>query len=393
MKKLNKLLLAVVMMVTAFGAWGQEFSIGDLTYKVIDTTNKMVEVSNVTSEGKTKSSITIPGRVTYSGTDYLVYRVGSLAFQNHTNLTSVTMLMGMHILFENSFQGCTNLATVYLPSTIAGIRSTAFSGCSKLKTVYYNGFNFPTLGVGFPSNSGMTLYISNASKRSPSEYKSQSGWSVFSTVSYSDACYDIYMRDGGLYSVGYSDNDGPSTVRKATLVGYNTSGYDTQSGTVYKPSSASYYVTNYIPFSIDTIGTDAFHGQTSLKTIDLTNATNVKYIGTQSANYGVQNVTRLVLPKSNFNFNTATFINFASLTAFELASGSSSFAIYDGCLYNYSKSTLWRVPPAKSGGVGYPNTLSRVWSFSHGKCTQITSAYLPYGVKTVESNAFNGCSA
>ena len=32
MKKLNKLLLAVVMMVTAFGAWGQEFSIGDLTY-------------------------------------------------------------------------------------------------------------------------------------------------------------------------------------------------------------------------------------------------------------------------------------------------------------------------------------------------------------------------
>ncbi|MBO5540988.1 MAG: leucine-rich repeat protein [Muribaculaceae bacterium] len=393
MKKLNKLLLAVVMMVTAFAVSAQEFSIGDLTYKVIDTSSKFVEVSNVTSTGKTKSYIEIPGIVTYSGTNYRVYRIASLAFQNHTSLTSVRMLMGMDIIFANAFQGCTNLTTVYLPSTLAGIRSNAFNGCTKLKTVYYNGFNFPNLGVSFPSNSGMTLYIPNASKRTPSEYKSQSGWNVFSTVSYSDACYDVYMVDGGLYSVGYYDNDGPSTVRKATLVGYNVNGNNTQSGTVYKPSASTYYPTGYVPFSIDTIGSNAFRNQTSLKTIDLTNATNLKFIDQQNTNTGVQNVTKLVLPPSNFSFNTATFINFASLTAFELASGSSSFAIYDGCLYNYSQSTLWRVPPAKTGAVGYPNTLSRVWSFSHGKCTKITDAYLPYGVKTVESNAFNGCSA
>ena len=393
MKKLNKLLLAVVMMVTAFAVSAQEFSIGDLTYKVIDTSSKFVEVSNVTSTGKTKSYIEIPGIVTYSGTNYRVYRIASLAFQNHTTLTSVRMLMGMDIIFANAFQGCTNLTTVYLPSTLAGIRSNAFNGCTKLKTVYYNGFNFPNLGVSFPSNSGMTLYIPNASKRTPSEYKSQAGWNVFSTVSYSDACYDVYMVDGGLYSVGYYDNDGPSTVRKATLVGYNVNGNNTQSGTVYKPSASTYYPTGYVPFSIDTIGSNAFRNQTSLKTIDLTNATNLKFIDQQNTNTGVQNVTKLVLPPSNFNFNTATFINFASLTAFELASGSSSFAIYDGCLYNYSQSTLWRVPPAKTGAVGYPNTLSRVWSFSHGKCTKITDAYLPYGVKTVESNAFNGCSA
>ena len=388
MKKLNKLLLAVVMMVTAFGAWGQEFSIGDLTYKVIETTDKLVEVSNVTSSGKTKSTIEIPGRVTYNGTDYRVYRVAGLAFQNLTSLTTLKIRLGVDILFANAFQGCSNLATVYLPSSIAGIRSNTFSGCSKLKTVYYNGFNFPNLGVSFPSNSGMTLYISNASKRSPSEYKSQSGWS-----DYSDDCYDEYMRDGGLYSVGYSDNYGPTTVRKATLVGYKTSGGDTQSGTVYKPSASEYWVSNIVPFSIDTIGTDAFHGQTSLKTIDLTKATNVKYIHQQSTNTGVQNVTKLVLPPSNFNFNTSTFAGFTSLAAFELASGSSSFAIYDGCLYNYSKTTLWRVPKAKSGNMSYPSTLSRVWTFSHSYCDKITGATLPYGVKTIESYAFIGCSA
>ena len=393
MKKLNKLLLAVVMMVTAFGAWGQEFSIGDLTYKVIDTSSKFVEVSNVTSSGKTSSSITIPGRVTYNGTNYRVYRVAGLAFQNCTSLTTLTIRMGMDILFADAFKGCSNLTTVYLPSTIEGIRSDAFSGCTKLKTVYYNGFNFPSLGVSFPSNSGMTLYINKASKRSPGEYKAKAGWSVFSTVSYSNACYDYYRVDGGLYSVGYGDQNGPSTVRKATLVGYNVNGSNTQSGTVYKPTSSGYDSPDYLPFSIDTIGNNAFEGQTSLKTIDLTNATNLKFINGQSTESGVQNVTKLVLPPSNFNFNTATFIGFTSLTAFELASGSSSFAIYDGSLYNYSKTTLWRVPLAKSGTMSYPSTLTRVWTFSHSNCTKITSAILPYGVKTVESYAFRGCSA
>ena len=112
MKKLNKLLLAVVMMVTAFGAWGQEFSIGDLTYKVIDTSSKFVEVSNVTSSGKTKSTIEIPGRVSYNGTDYRVYRVAGLAFQNLTSLTTLKIRLGVDILFADAFKGCTNLATV-----------------------------------------------------------------------------------------------------------------------------------------------------------------------------------------------------------------------------------------------------------------------------------------
>lgn len=394
MKKiLQQTLVVLLMAVTAFAVSAQEFSIGDLTYKVIDTSSKFVEVSNVTSSGKTSSSITIPGRVTYNGTNYRVYRVAGLAFQNCTSLTTLTIRMGMDILFADAFKGCSNLTTVYLPSTIEGIRSNAFNGCTKLKTVYYNGFNFPSLGVSFPSNSGMTLYINKASKRSPGEYKAKAGWSVFSTVSYSNACYDYYRVDGGLYSVGYGDQNGPSTVRKATLVGYNVNGSNTQSGTVYKPTSSGYDSPDYLPFSIDTIGNNAFDGQTSLKTIDLTNATNLRFINGQSTESGVQNVTKLVLPPSNFSFNTATFIGFTSLTAFELASGNTNFAIYDGSLYNYIKTTLWRVPPAKSGTMSYPSTLTRVWTFSHSNCTKITSAILPYGVKTVESYAFRGCSA
>ena len=187
MKNLNKLLLAVVMVVTAFTLSAQEFSIGYLAYKVIDTSKKFVGVTGLTSSGKAQSNLNlvIPGRVSYNGTYYRVYRVESNAFLNMTNIVSCKMKFGMDILFAGSFQGCTNLTRLDLPSSLEGIRSTAFSGCTGLKNVYYAGFYFPSLGVTFPSNSGMNLYINPQSKRSPSEYKSQSGWREFSNENYS----------------------------------------------------------------------------------------------------------------------------------------------------------------------------------------------------------------
>lgn len=396
MKKLNKLLLAVVMMVTAFTLSAQEFSIGYLSYKVIDTSKKFVGVTGLTSSGKAQSNLNlvIPGRVSYNGTYYRVYRVESNAFLNMTNIVSCKMKFGMDILFAGSFQGCTNLTRLDLPSSLEGIRSTAFSGCTGLKNVYYAGFYFPSLGVTFPSNSGMNLYINPQSKRSPSEYKSQSGWSVFANVNYSVYAYDEWMVDGGFYTIGYGDQYGPTTTRSAHLTGfYSSSSDNTSNGTIYKPSYSEYSTSEVIPFSIDTIDTDGFQGQATLKTIDLTNATNIKMIRRIGPSNAVANVTRLVLPKSSFNYNTATFDLLTGVSAFELASGSTSYSIYDGSLYNYSKTTLHRVPRGKSGSMSYPSSLETLNTDSHENCTKITNAYLPYGVKTIYGYAFYGCSA
>lgn len=188
------------------------------------------------------------------------------------------------------------------------------------------------------------------------------------------------MIDGGTYCIGWPDSDGASMVRSATLTGFN-------GDTSYAPTRDRYTVSGFT-YRIDTIGENAFAGQSTLKTIDLTKLTNLKYFGSQYEDMGIQNVTRLVLPNSNFNYSSISFLYFNSLAAFELASGSTKFSIYEGSLYNYNKTLLIKVPNAKTGQMAYPNTLTTLWNWCHANCHEITRALLPYGVKTINAGAF-----
>ncbi len=381
--RLLKILTVALLTVTAFSSWAQEFSSGDLTYKVYGS---VVYCTGLTSEarGKSNLSVTIPPSVSYNGTTYRVNGINANSFLNLTNIVNVNMRYGVAYIESNAFQGCSNITYVRLPSSLKNINGNAFQGCTSLVNVYYAGFTFPN-SVGynaFPSNSGMTLYIPYASKVTPSQYGSRTGFTQFSNYNYSRMAYDFYMVDGGAYCIGWPDNNySPTATRSATLTGYLT-----DNGTEYKPTASSY--NPWFTFSIDTIGVDAFRGQTTLKTIDLTKLTNLKYFGSQSENSGIQNVTKLVLPPSNFQFVPLSFLYFTSLTAFQVASGSTSLSTHNGSLYNYSRTILYKVPNALSGQMSYPTTLKTVWNWSHANCTKITHAMLPYGVTSVNTGAF-----
>ena len=380
----------------AFSASAETFDVGYLTYNII--AYDRVEVYELSYSGRTTADLAleIPGTVTYNGTTYRVYSIRDFAFTGRSNIKSVRIRYGVTIIGEGAFNGNTSLETLRLPSSLDQIDDLAFYACNNLKNVYYAGFNFPKLGLGaapFPSNSNMNLYIPLQSERTTDEYKAADGWNVFTYVVYSRDAYDFFMVDGGYYSIGYSDQWGPTSTRSATLVGYNpVSGTNTSNGTVYKPTGAVYSLANNVPFSIDTIGRNAFQGQTALQTIDLTNASNLKYIDVIGPSSAVANVTKLVLPSSSFSFIADAFGYLASVSAFELASGSTKYSIYSGCLYNKAQTSLYRVPRAKSGDMTYPSTLTWLATYSHENCAQITSAYLPYGVKTINGWAFCGCS-
>ncbi|MBO4721926.1 MAG: leucine-rich repeat protein [Muribaculaceae bacterium] len=380
-----KIFAVVLMAMTAFGTWGMTFSVGDYTYETQGSTN-LVYCTGLTSAAQSQSnlSVTIPSLVSYNGTTYSVKGISANSFQNKTNIVSVTIRYGVNNIMAYAFQGCTGLTRVRLPSSIKVINFDVFTGCSALTTVYYAGFSFPktVYNSAFPSNSNMNLYIPYQSRKTPAEYKAHSAFSKFANVSYSANAYDFYMTDGGTYCMGWPDNKDFSDVHSATLTGFPDG-----SSTTYRPTASTYSVGG-LYFSIDTIGENAFQGQSTLKTIDLTNLNNLKFFDSQGANSGIQNVTKLVLPSSNFSFYATSFLRFESLTAFELASGSTKYSIYDGCFYNYNKSVLYKVPNAKTGEMDYPSTLKTVWNWSHANCTQITHAMLPYGVTSVSTGAF-----
>ncbi len=393
--KLLKIFTVLLMAATALGSAAQEFSVGDLMYKVYGSG---VYCTGLTSSARGKSNlgVTIPSSVTYNGTTYRVNGVNANSFKNCTNIIGVSMRFGTAFIENNAFEGCTAMTYVYLPSSLKSIYSNAFLGCTALTSVYYAGFTFPMSGVysnAFPTKSGMYLYIPYQSRKTPAEYKARTGFTQFTNVSYSNAAFDIWFIDGGTYCIGWPDNDGPSVTRSATLTGYiSTSDTNTSGGTLYKPTNHT-YSGDGLSFEIDTIGVNAFRGQSNLKTIDLTALTKLKFFDAQDINTGIQNVTRLVLPSSSFSFYTTSFIHFTSLAAFELASGSSTFSIYNGCLYNKSQTRLYKVPNAKEGEMSYPSTLTDVWNWSHANCTKITKAILPYGVKSIGSAAFHSTTA
>ena len=88
---------------------------------------------NVTSIGdyafsgcSSLTNIVIPNNVT---------TIGGNSFQNCTNLTSVTIGNGVTSIYGNSFQNCTNLANVTIGDNVTSIEKYTFSGCSSLTSV------------------------------------------------------------------------------------------------------------------------------------------------------------------------------------------------------------------------------------------------------------------
>ena len=390
--KLLKIFALALMLLTGLGSKAQTITSGDLVYKFYGTN---LYCAGLTSAAQNQSNlrVVIPSSVTYNGTKYRVWGIDAGSFMNAENIKTVTMRFGVAFIESNVFNGCTNLTDVYLPSSVINIGDNAFHACPALKYVFYAGFDFPQGNIyssAFPNNSGMNLFIPRASRKTPAQYKATSIFERFANVYYSSSAYDFYMDDGGTYSIGWPDLEDAYATRSATLVGYIGGGTFDNNGTVYAPTNSAYNVG--ITFSIDTIGENAFANQSTLKTINLTKLTNLKYFGSQYEDMGVQNVTRLVLPNSNFNYTTVSFLYFNSLAAFELASGSTKFSIYEGSLYNYAKTLLIKVPNAKTGQMDYPNTLTTLWSWCHANCRAITRALLPYGVKTIGVGAFYNTS-
>lgn len=128
MKKVLVILLAIVPMLV--NADAVEI---DGIYYILDTQNKLAEVTS--NPTKYSNTIVIPEVVDYEGVKYSVKSIGNFAFQNNTDLLSVTIPNSVCNIGSGAFENCNRLIGITIPKSVTFIGEHALERCTSLETI------------------------------------------------------------------------------------------------------------------------------------------------------------------------------------------------------------------------------------------------------------------
>ena len=84
---------------------------------------------------KYAGNVVIPESAVYKGISYPVTSIGSMAFNNCSDLTSVTIPNTVTSIDVSAFSYCSGLTSVTIPSSVTSIGSSAFSFCTSLTSI------------------------------------------------------------------------------------------------------------------------------------------------------------------------------------------------------------------------------------------------------------------
>lgn len=129
-KDLLLILLALMPMITSVHVYAYDFQSGGIYYN-IDGGSAIV-----TSGGtKYQGNIVIPSQVYYNGTTYSVAAIGDRAFENCTDLRSVTIPNSVKNVERRAFLYCSGLTSIVIPNSVTNIGYDAFAYCSGLSSI------------------------------------------------------------------------------------------------------------------------------------------------------------------------------------------------------------------------------------------------------------------
>ena len=127
---LTRLAAFVAVVLMNIGVQAADFVVDNIAYDITDDKGKVVAV--VAGSSKYTGSVTIPATVTSGGTTYTVKRIGNYAFENCTDLTSVTLGSNIEQIGYRAFRNCTSLSDINWLNSIRQLEAQAFIGCTSL---------------------------------------------------------------------------------------------------------------------------------------------------------------------------------------------------------------------------------------------------------------------
>ena len=346
------------------------------------------------------TSITIPANVTSIGDD---------AFYYCTSLTSITIPASVTAIGARAFCYCTSLTSITIPANVTSIGDGAFIACSKLASVIVLATTPPALEVGaFNENaSGRKIYVPSASVGT---YKGTTGWSA-----YESAILAIpFVASGNCGTEGHESEvtweiSGFENNYLLTISGTGAmAGYDPgeQPWKAYNGGITSVVIGNgvtnigrnicygyttltyvSIPASVTSIGEQAFKGCTNLTSITIPD--DVTSIG-KKAFCICSSLSSINIPAGIETFDRSWFDGCSSLTAINVANGNANYSSEDGVLFNKAQTTLIQYPAGKEATTyTIPSTVTSIGNEAFSWNTKLTSVIIPANVTTIGEHAFS----
>ena len=320
------------------------------------------------------TSVNIPNSVT---------SIGILAFAYCSALTSITIGNSVKSIEEAAFSGCSSLTSVTIPNSVTSIGKSAFSSCSDLTSVtipnsvtsigrdaFENCGSLVTIvseiktpfEIGSIANNSVTLIVPVGTKTA---YQSTAGWSSFTNIFEVGEGGSVGCRfviDGINYTIGENNTAALTSTQKNI------------SGAVVIPSQVEY---NGKKYDVTSIGNRAFSSCSGLTSVTIPNS--VTSIG-KSAFSGCSGLTSVTIPNSVTSISENAFYGCSGLTSVTIPNSVTS--IGDGAFYGCSGLT----------SVTIPNNVTSIGNSAFSGCSGLTSLTIPNNVTSIGNSAFNGCS-
>ena len=301
-----------------------------------------------------------------------VTSIGECAFEECTNVTSISIPDSVTELNEYCFYACESMKSITIPQSVTRIADGVFVACEKLTDIYYGGTDASWKHIT-SWNAGLG---NNVRIHSTGVFTGKCGdnltWKIDND--------EVLTISGTGRIPDYND---PSSGGNNTAPWY---GYAYQIKKVVLGSGVQnigndafadcYGMTDItIPDGVTSIGDSAFDGCSALTEISIPGT--VSSIG-DSAFYGCSALTEISIPGTVSSIGDSAFSRCSALTEISIPSTVSSIGSYafSGCALRE---------------VEIPQGITSIQTRTFQYCTQLTKITIPDSVTSVEICAFDNC--
>ncbi|MEE0882668.1 MAG: leucine-rich repeat protein [Bacteroidales bacterium] len=197
------------------GVYNVTFTIGDSVY--IPSSAKVYYYTSELS-----GDVTLPSSITNNGVTYPVTSIDYTAFENCSNLTSITIPNSVISIEYNAFRNCSSLTSVNIGESVTSIEKRAFEGCDFLQNVTCLATNPPTLenNTVFPYPNIAILTVPCGSLEAYSS--ATSFWNMFFAGRISERGYnvEVSVNDETFGSVAVESDCSTGTLTATANEGY-----------------------------------------------------------------------------------------------------------------------------------------------------------------------------